>query len=165
MPQRLIKPVLAYLTPSEPPSTAFMFLQIAASAALAWIGAAPVAEKVFWVAAFVDLVTGMYACTKNDGKYDWHVGKDGIIRKVVLCIVVRSIWIVCEWLGGQQLATLMSYAFAFNEANSIKNNLTRGKFEVPEFADMILTRARLQFESRASVVNPPSPKEDEKKEG
>ena len=83
---------------------------------------------------------------------------------MVLCIVVRSIWMVCGWLQAQQLATLMSYAFAFNEANSIKTNLTRGRFEVPEFADMILTRAQLQFKSRASALNPP-PNEETKKDG
>ncbi len=161
---RVIKPVIAYLMPTETPSSAIIIAQFIMSTALAWIVAAPIAEKVFWVSAFVDLVTGMYACTKNDGKYDWHVGKDGIIRKVVLCIVVRSIWMVCGWLQAQQLATLMSYAFAFNEANSIKTNLTRGRFEVPEFADMILTRAQLQFKSRASALNPP-PNEETKKEG
>lgn len=162
LPERLIKPVLAFLAPTYVPTVEAFIAQAGISAIIAWlttgmgwVDGLPLPLMALTYSVMLDYVTGLYAgCRDESGfswaKFSWRRGFEGIVRKAIMALVVAGVWVVGMRIGpaAEQIISMLVWIMVINEGGSIVMNLRKANFTVDPMVDDVLARARRQFEMR-----------------
>lgn len=162
MPQRLLKPILAFLLPSDPPHWAIALVLSIIGGFATWFAGLPPVTQIYGWAMFADYMTGVEAAEAM-GVWEWKKGIRGILSKCVwgsLNLILLKITYIAG--GGDTIYNTLTVALCVNEGKSTVDNLRKRGYVVDAIFDAVLSRFKLPNESRPGAA--PS-NQDQKKEG
>jgi len=162
MPQRLLKPILAFLLPSDPPHWAVTLVVSLIGGFFSWYTGLPHMTQIFGFAMLADFLSGVDAAERR-GLWEWRKGIKGIMSKCVIG-ALNLILLKISYLagGGMTIYDMLTLALCVNEGKSVLDNLRKRGYEVDTMFYVVLSRFKLPSEPRPGSA--PS-NADQKKEG
>lgn len=160
MPERILKPILAFLSPSSPPHWAVTLALSTLAAIATWFAGLPPITQIFGYAMLFDYLTGAEAAEQL-GFWEWRKGIKGLISKCVfgaLNLILLKISIL-SGPGGATLYNALTLAMCVNEGKSGLDNLKRRGYSSAPIFEAVLSRITIISESRIRAAVPAKPEE------